>query len=199
MISDRYRCVFVHIPKTAGTSIERAMGWIPDDAISKDGSLRRNAQDHRTLIELRRAMPEADFAAYFKFTFVRNPWVRVASWYMNIIHDEFHRANFGVAAECTFRDFLVEHGGTWGLQPLRYWVGNDNGEIELDFIGRFEKVRADFDAVCRQLGITALELPHLRRAQERTHYTNLYDKECREIVANRYAEEIEMLGYRYGD
>jgi hypothetical protein len=44
-----------------------------------------------------------------------------------------------------------------------------------------------------------LELPHLRRAQERTHYTNLYDKECREIVANRYAEEIEMLGYRYGD
>jgi hypothetical protein len=191
--------VFVHIPKTAGTSIERALGWIPDDAMYPDGSLRRDVQDHRTLSEIRAAMPESHFVAYFKFTITRNPWARVASWYVNIIQDELHQANFGVAADCTFRDFLVNHGTTWGLQPLRYWVGDGNGAIELDFIGRFESLRRDFDAVCSRLAIPRMALPHLKRAQERTHYTNLYDTECREIVADRYAEEISMLEYRYGD
>jgi hypothetical protein len=198
MISDRHRCVFVHIPKTAGTSIDRALGWISDDAFNPDGSLHRDAQDHRTLRELQLAMQPADFDAYFKFTVVRNPWARVASWYTNILQDQLHLAHFGIAADCTFRDFLVNHASTWGLQPLRYWVEDSNAQIELDFIGRFENLQSDFQIVCGRLGISGTALPHLRRAERPVPYTSLYDAECRSIVTERYAEEIEMLGYRYG-
>lgn len=197
MISDRHRCVFVHIPKTAGTSISRALGWFGADSVNRDGTLRRDAQDHRTLRELQLAMQPADFHAYFKFTFVRNPWARVASWYTNIVQDELHLARFGIAADCTFRDFLIEHATTWGLQPLRHWVGNSGDRIELDFIGRFESLQSDFETVCRRLDIPRITLPHIMIADMPVHYPSLYDTECRRIVSERYAEEIEMLGYQY--
>ena len=197
MISDQYRCVYVHIPKTAGTSIERALGWIGDDVIGPYGTVPYGVQDHRTLNELRLAMPTADFDAYFKFTFVRNPWARVVSWYRNVISDAVHRGNFGIAADSTLRDFLVRHGSTWGLQPLRYWIGDRSGALELDFIGRFETLRSDFDTVRKRLGVPAVELPHLTQSNDRTHYRSLYDHECREIVAQRYAEEIGMFDYRF--
>ncbi len=48
MISHKHKCIFIHIPKTAGTSIETAFGhfdnWSPQKAISD-----REGQDHRTV------------------------------------------------------------------------------------------------------------------------------------------------------
>lgn len=42
MISHKYKCVFIHIPKCAGTSIESALGHL-------DNHVGRGGQDHRTI------------------------------------------------------------------------------------------------------------------------------------------------------
>jgi hypothetical protein len=67
MINHRYRCIFVHIPKTAGKSINRFFGmeW----------------QKHKDLSRYAGELQPQLFSSYFKFAIVRNPWDRILSDY----------------------------------------------------------------------------------------------------------------------
>src|ERR1051325_4646004 len=67
MISHSHRCIFIHIPKTAGNSVNRVfgVGW----------------QDHKDLQRYRDELPKETFERYFKFAVVRNPWDRLLSDY----------------------------------------------------------------------------------------------------------------------
>ena len=114
MISTRHRCIFVHIPKTAGTSVEAALGWFTEYT--------RGAQDHRSIRKLREAITPDEFCTYFKFTFVRNPWDRVVSWYKNALEDPVHRQKYGISETCSFREFLTAHEANWGLKSQLRWI-----------------------------------------------------------------------------
>lgn len=76
MISHRHRCIFVHIPKTAGCSIEAVFG-IGDKFVNPE---QPGDERHRRLGEYRRLFP-GEFGGYFKFTIVRNPWDMLVSRY----------------------------------------------------------------------------------------------------------------------
>ena len=67
MISHQYKCIFIHIPKTGGTSIE--------NVLSQDKS---KGSDHRLLHEYSNC---SDFDSYFKFAVVRNTYDRIWSIY----------------------------------------------------------------------------------------------------------------------
>lgn len=199
MISDTHRCLFVHIPKTAGTSIEEALGGLAGLRLGPGKVVPRGTQDHRTIMELRRAMPPGAFAQYFRFSFVRNPWARVASWYKNVVNDPNHRAQFGVREACPFPEFLEQQAEIFGMQPQLHWLREKDGSIPLDFIGRFERLEEDFARVCNRLGIPDSSLPHLTRQRDRRPYSAIYDETTRRIVADRYGEEIAMFGYRFAE
>ena len=68
--------------------------------------------------------------------------------------------------------------------------------LRADFIGEFENLQQDFDTVCDQIGIPRQELPHINKTT-RKHYTEYYDDETREAVADYYHEDIEAFGYSY--
>ena len=63
---DEHRCVFIHIPKAAGTSLTKTLFAAPSR--------------HLQYTEYERANPKK-FKKYFKFTFVRNPYDRLFSAY----------------------------------------------------------------------------------------------------------------------
>jgi hypothetical protein len=198
MISKDLRCVFVHIPRTGGTSIEKALGWIPDGAVGPYQTVPHGSQDHRRVGEFRSALSAADFAGYFKFTFVRNPWDRAVSWYKVVLKDPVHLKNLNIPADCSFRDFLLAKEAVWGLQPQLYWIREPDGGIPLDFIGRFENLKQDYAQVCERLGIRDPDLPHLIEARDKRPYPTFYDAELQTLVGQRYAEEIDLFGYRFG-
>jgi hypothetical protein len=96
-----------------------------------------------------------------------------------------------------------------GFQPFTQWVeakadkfGNQlfegpvNMEVYFDFIGRFERLREDFQTVCERLGFKAT-LPHVNRS-DHAPYTSYYDDRSRVLVAERCAYDIERFGYRFG-
>jgi hypothetical protein len=93
MISLHKRFLFVHIPKTAGNSIQSVLLDYSEDQLvalreEQDGIERFGLHNpmykikkHSTLSEYRDALGDEQFKNLYKFTCVRNPWDRMVSYY----------------------------------------------------------------------------------------------------------------------
>jgi hypothetical protein len=150
----------------------------------------------------RETLTRAQYEDYFKFTIVRNPWARAWSWYRNVMRGGRNARRLNVQPGLEFTEFLQRHLGRDALRPQLCWLRDFNGELPLDFIGRFECLREDFDTVAERLGMPGLQLPHRRRSEgagrgEAQDYRGHYDTALIERVALAYREEIELFGYDF--
>lgn len=139
-----------------------------------------------------RRASKREFATYYKFTVVRNPWARVHSWYRNVLRDPLH----GVPT-CDFSTFLHEHADNWALRPQTYWITDFDGTIPLDRIVRFENLAKEMAEVLHSLGFSDQALPYLMKGAGESDYHTAYDGTLAEWVAVRYHDEIEMFGYDF--
>lgn len=75
------------------------------------------------------------------------------------------------------------------------------GELLVHFVGRVERAREDFAVACRRSGLAALKLPRRNKTKDpvylRSHWTEFYDREAREIVAGLYRRDIEHFGFSF--
>lgn len=102
------------------------------------------------------------------------------------------------------REHIVTVG--WGANwfaPQNLYVECKKNNKKVDFVGRYENLENDFKALARELGLPAgTSLPRRNQTSTRRkgrHYTEFYTKEARDIVAEIYADDIEMFGYKFGD
>jgi hypothetical protein len=200
MISLRKRFLFVHIPKTAGNSIQSALRDYSEDELvalrkEQDGIERfglRNPnykiRKHSTLAEYGTALGDALFGDLYKFTCVRNPWDRMVSYSFTPTQ------NTSAWDRKEFRKVIVK-----ALPVADYLLlgERDNDPFgNVDYIMRFENLVDDFRAVCAALDISPVTLPQYNRSS-REHYSKYYDDELRELVRTRFAAEIERFGYTF--
>lgn len=152
---------------------------------------RREPNPHNKLTVTRE-----QYRSYFKFAFVRNPWARAYSWYKNVMNDQKHREGYRVADDMSFSQFLRQFAGRGMLRPQTYWITSFDGSIPLDYIGRFESLKQDFQEVCRCLRIAQISLPH-KVMGSGDDYHEQYDKESVDLVSQLYRYDIEMFGYSF--
>jgi len=180
--------IFIHINKTAGTSIGNAIG-LP-------------IKHHQTAREVIARIGRDKWDKAYKFTLVRNPWDKVVS------HYEYRRKRNKTALasnEIPFKEWVRKtygpdkdpfyYNNPKAFQPQVEWLKDDEGKITIDFIGKFESISEDFSRISKAIGIDAA-LPHLN-ASKRPGYRNYYDDESREMVAQWFHEDIELFGYRF--
>jgi hypothetical protein len=198
MISFQKRFLFVHIPKTAGNSIQSILRDYSEDELvalrgEQDGIERfglRNPKykikKHSTLAEYKAALGEAQFSGLHKFTCVRNPWDRMVSYYFTPTQ------NRAAWDRKKFREAIVKAPSVADYLRLDKVEEDPFGNV--DYIMRFENLADDFRTVCGTLGISPTTLPRYNRSS-REHYSKYYDDELRELVCARFAAEIEHFGY----
>lgn len=196
-LSRRLRAIFIHVPKTGGSSIEKALDLYPPDDPGGHklntsylfGSCDRGHLQHTPYAELlvQGLIPD-ECRDYFKFAFVRNPWDRVVSEF-------FYAQSYQRHADIDFAAFVrdvvpvrSQHDQHY-LPQVRFCDG-------LDFVGRFERLQQDFDIVCDRLSIPHKTLPHVRK-REHLYYPDYYTTETREIISHVYQQDIETFGYTF--
>ena len=200
MISFQKRFLFVHIPKTAGNSIQSTLHDYSEDQLvalrkEQDGIERfglRNPnykiKKHSTLGEYRNALGNEQFRSLYKFTCVRNPWDRMVSYYFGTTQlvETWDRKEF--------RKLILR------ALSVRDYLQLDKGEADpfgnMDCIMRFENLADDFRAVCARLAIPDAPLPQYNRSN-REHYSKYYEAELRELIRKRFAPEIDRFGYAF--
>ena len=88
----------------------------------------------------------------------------------------------------------VKRDLVWCL-PISHYVVDD-GEIVVDTMIRYESLQPGLDIVCDHLGITRVALAQSNRSSH-THYSEYYDQESKEMVAELFREDIERFGFDF--
>ena len=157
------------------------------------------------------------YAHYFKFAFVRNPWDRLVSCYVNKISKDpsFNSIAFqnGIfkpwikygkfKAGMSFDEFvrvvekITDSDAESHFRSQCTFITNIGGNLIVDFIGRFENLEKDFEQVSRRIGLPECRLEKLMTSSRRSDYREYYDEETKRIVAERYEKDIKMFNYNF--
>lgn len=184
MISHKHKFIFVHVPKTAGTSIKNAMNGYYDEL---------HNPYHSGIFRIKTTLSDQIFQSYFKFGTMRNPWDREVSRYAFIKKYKNHDRHACVLNG--FKDYLLKFN-EMGL--VNYNLLKIHGNIGVDYIMKFENLQQDFNIVCDKIGIPRKKIPHDNQTNHK-RYIEYYDDETRELVAQKYAKDIEYFGYKFGE
>lgn len=202
MIDHTKKMIFVHIPKNAGESMEICLGgyedkkklWGVDNGI---------VLQHLKACELQEKIGTQVFNNYFKFTFVRNPFSKCLSEYFweksylneSLSFNDWVKLKLGDLINQSENNIIMRQ--KHNLEQYKF-IYDTLDNCLVDFIGRFENLQEDFNIVCDKIGTPRKDLPHVNKSNHK-HYTEYYDDETREIVAKKYARDIEYFGYKFGD
>ena len=191
MIYHKHKFIFIHTEKTGGTSIEKCF---VDNADEVDVEYKH----HDVWFYFKNFLY---FDDYFKFTFVRNPWDRLVSAY------HFYKNDMKLI-DFTFEEFIEKIGNKepmldsisfidYAVKPCFHKIQIE-GNIVVDFVGKFEKLQEDFDYVCERVGMESVKLPHVKKTKH-NYYSEYYTEKLINIVEEVYVSDITRFDYKFGE
>ena len=193
--------LFLHVPRTAGGSLSRALRQEPDATVY---GVENMEYAEPCVEQLQRRLPNR-LSDYTTFAVVRNPWDWAVSGYIHLtanapaFDDPPTFADFvrGAGQRATRNPYPAKF--TSGTTCVTYHAGisqwehiTTNGILTIDHLCRFESLEDD---LLKVLG-KKVDLPHVHKS-ERTHYASYYDEATMLIVARRNAPLIKHFGYRF--
>ena len=187
------KTIFIHIPKTAGISIIKSIYG----NVTNEG--------HRSIYFYKQVF-EKNFKDFFTFSFVRNPYDRLYSSYkflqtggMNE-HDKVAFQKY-LSKFSDFEDFVLN-----GLNneiiyeiihfvPQSEFICNKNGEILVDFVGRFENLNDDLNSISRKIK-KELALEHHNKNFKKD-YKKIYNQAMKTKVYEVYNRDFVLFNYNF--
>lgn len=202
--------LFLHIPKTAGSSVEEALFHYQ--------SFDYFTITHGCALQYKDWLDDDFYFSLYKFAFVRNPWDLQTSCYryyvlshgIDMTFDEYINWKFNgsisdmidrlpkdvpdVSIDWLSQCFYIHRG------PQTYFLIDEKGNFIVDYIASFERLSEHFNTIVEKLELQDVYLPHLNSSDSfgtSTDYRDYYTKETEELIRSRYALDIKMFGYDF--
>jgi len=194
--------IFIHIPKTGGSSVKKSLCGI-------------DTFGHCKAVDLFKQDMEV-WSNSFKFAFIRNPWDRLVSafyfakmeksyWHDNISKKKDGHPDYETVKNMSFSNFIEDICSDRrkykhvSFRNQRDFICDRSGRCLVDFVGRFETLESDFSYICGKLNRPKLVLQRInvtsnRCANYQEHYKS---KKEIEMVADLYREDLDIFNYEF--
>lgn len=217
-ISYQHKTIFIHIPKCAGTSIEKILGMaaqedlfaydhiyqlknihVPKEKFTSEEYTLCIAKtpQHLTFRELKKIVPEDSTNNFFKFSIVRNPFSKFVSEYNYIKSLAKHSEIVDImslARSLTFDSFKRIHRFDAHLETQTSFLINESGKIESSIkLYKFEDLSECFSDILK-IGPIDYQI-HARKNTDTNSYKEYYTKELIEVVKNFYKDDFLNFNY----
>ena len=215
IISHKHKFIFFKTRKTAGSSVQVALAEHCGENDIITGQYRKGVDDNSHSAGLNmnnfytnhphpEIIPTKDFIeknmgtevwdSYFKFAFVRNPYdIAISRYHWN--RKKRNRAN-EISVD-DFRNWIDEENLTdedW----LHKYIAID-GDVKLDFVGRYDNLDGDLDYICNKIGIPNLNLGFLKSGfrNKDVKFNDWYDDKSKSQVQSFFNKDINLFNYEF--
>lgn len=221
LISEEYGFLFIHVPKTAGTSVSAVLEPLaqyrrPSLAIKLCRRLpgrlpprSRYFSQHARAADVRRRIGADHFDRLFSFAFVRNPYAHALSHYRHLSRYRHQRIARRVR-QMDFASFLRWRSA--GAQRMHWhyvervvfmgdqagFVTDTAGRVLVDRICRFERLEAEISSLSSHLRLPPVSMPHLLAsgAPQGKADSAVFTPEAIALINRLYTRDFDLFGYR---
>jgi len=222
---DPYRALYFPIPKVANSSLKAISVELLKSKIDpsfhdpewgarafRGREARRDLRKKRILVD---RYTLGRYREYWKFCFVRNPWDRLVSCFIEKIdrrakpgpdngqpHDSAFAGLDGFCPGMSFEDFVLrvceipDSLADSHFKSQHLFVTDRKGRLLVDHVGRFETLDRDCEFALRRMGAGDVKMPHLLKSK-RGDYKDYYTSRLKDLVAERYRGDIALFGYDF--
>ena len=215
-IDHKRKLIFVHIPKTGGTSVDmllthnagkkmagevwdlwgtpkpehlEALG--PKRPIDPSSGHRAKLLHHFSATHIKSIVEREVWNSYIKFSIVRNPWDRIVSYFEYGLQTG---GRIGTEGK-TFKQWFYERDVIPTCTP--YLLEHEEN-LGMNKIIRFENLVQDFSELCTMAAIpfVSSDFPHYKKTVRR-HYSEYYDDDMVAMVEHAAAVDIKLMKYKF--
>lgn len=201
LLSISHNFLFVHVPKTGGSSIRHALTpfSLPKNEdvfrrISSNLPLRENPlklrlRTHDTAAWARTKLGAEIFEKLHSFAVVRNPYTRAISYYEYLRQNPKHPKNQAIQ-NMSFEEYLLWDGHK-ALQSRH--LCDANGNLLINQVLRFENMAEEFSSVCNDIGVS-VDLPRINTSSQMPVTKYLTPRIC-ELIEQIYEQDFKLFDY----
>ena len=191
-ISHRFKTIFIHIPKTAGESIEKTLGMSEGSPYE---NLNGTIENKIVLQHLTGEVLKKDYIKpeiwidYFKFAVVRNPWsgsVSEYNWFLrygtSVTFSEWVKSlETRIKINKSINPLEVGHN----IEQYKF-LFNQSGELMVDELIFFEDLNNSFNNIYKKNWPVDLIYAESTKSPSKIDFVLYYDIETAEIIHNHY-------------
>lgn len=191
---DDKQVIFLHVPKTGGTTIKRLFGI--DQLDDPDPGIRPSLQ-HLTCELLRQQIGSEKYDGYYKFAFVRNPWARIVSDYFWRQQLPKKRPVLPFAEFVGNAQKLVLEKSYYEQEFGDHFIPQTQYTVDVDDVLRFERFEEGIQVVAARLGVETGPIV-AKESKPHDRYWEYYDEKSRSVINEVYRKEIDQFGFEFG-
>jgi len=215
LISHKHKFITIDIPKTGTRSFRENL--LPLGVIDIHGEAKLDSQfyqhDRAMRVKKRFAKNDWNWNEYFKFTIVRNPWVRYFSFFkyfkgygekylrrdksINWRDPEMHQGKCCAELFKNKDDQTVLKSIILNNYSQESYYCDGNGQVIVDHIAEFENLQNEFVFLCNQVGIQTSSLQHSNKSSNQQNMHDIYNQQLIDLVAEKEKNVIQLKGYEF--